>query len=146
MKKSYITILILSIINSIVLTGIIIVLIIGNHKPIDSTEIFKNNIDSVVEVKASTSDIGESSADHIFRDAEGHLKDDTPENRKKLEGVANDNNNFLGTDQYGNDWYAKDNSDGTQTWVEVRGNKIRNGGVNLTPKPWNPLTGLSGQN
>lgn len=90
--------------------------------------------------------IDESSADHIFRDAEGHLKDDTPENRKKLEGVANDNNNFLGTDQYGNDWYAKDNSDGTQTWVEVRGNKIRNGGVNLTPKPWNPLTGLSGQN
>ena len=37
MKKSYITILILSIINSIVLTGIIIFLIIGNYKPIDST-------------------------------------------------------------------------------------------------------------
>ena len=37
MKKSYIAILILSIINSIVLIGIIICLIIGNHKPIDST-------------------------------------------------------------------------------------------------------------
>ena len=60
MKKSGFYILILSIINSIVLTGIIIFLIIGNHKHIDSSEIFKNNIDSVVEVKATTFDVGES--------------------------------------------------------------------------------------
>jgi hypothetical protein len=59
-KKSGFYILILSIINSIVLTGIIIFLIICNHKPIDSSEIFKNNIDSVVEDKATTFDVGES--------------------------------------------------------------------------------------
>ncbi len=74
MKKSYITILILSIINNIVLTGIIITLIIGNHKPIDSTEIFKNNIDSVVEVKASTSDIGESYGSGVIYSSDGRNK------------------------------------------------------------------------
>ena len=73
MKKSYITILILSIINSIVLTGIIITLIIGNNKPIDSTEIFKNNIDSVVEVKASTSDVGESYGSGVIYSSDGYL-------------------------------------------------------------------------
>ena len=73
MKKSYITILILSIINSIVLTGIIITLIIGNNKPIDSTEIFKNNIDSVVEVKATTSDVGESYGSGVIYSRDGYL-------------------------------------------------------------------------
>ena len=73
MKKSYITILILSIINSIVLTGIIITLIIGNNKPIDSTEIFKNNIDSVVEVKATTSDVGESYGSGVIYSSDGYL-------------------------------------------------------------------------
>ena len=73
MKKSYITILILSIINSIVLIGIIITLIIGNHKPIDSTEIFKNNIDSVVEVKASTPDVGESYGSGVIYSSDGYL-------------------------------------------------------------------------
>ena len=90
--------------------------------------------------------VDDASADHMFRDADGHMKEDTPENRKKLEDVANDKDNFLGTDQYGNDWYAKNNPDGSQTWVEVRGNKIRNGGINSTPRPWNPSTGLSGLN
>ena len=73
MKKSYITILILSIINSIVLIGIIITLIIGDSKTIDSTEIFKNNIDSVVEVKASTSDIGESYGSGVIYSSDGYL-------------------------------------------------------------------------
>ena len=40
--------------------GIIIIQIVNNIKTIDSTEIFKNNIDSVVEVKATTSDVVES--------------------------------------------------------------------------------------
>ena len=73
MKKSYITILILSIINSITLIGIIITLIIGNSKPIDSVEVFKNNIDSVVEVKASTSDVGESYGSGVIYSGDGYL-------------------------------------------------------------------------
>lgn len=73
MKKSYITILILPILNSIVLTGIIIFLIIGNHKPIDLTEIFKNNIDSVVEVKASASDLYKSYGSGVTYSSDGYL-------------------------------------------------------------------------
>ncbi len=72
-KKSGFYILILSIINSIVLTGIIIFLIICNHKPIDSTEIFKNNIDSVVEVKATTLDLGESYGSGVIYSSDGYL-------------------------------------------------------------------------
>ena len=73
MKKSYITIFILSIINSIVLIGIIVSLFINNSKPIDSTEIFKNNIDSIVEVKASTSDLGESYGSGVIYSSDGYL-------------------------------------------------------------------------
>lgn len=73
MKKSYIAILILSIINSIVLVGIIIFQIVNNIKKIDSTELFKNNIDSIVEVKASTSDVGESYGSGVIYSSDGYL-------------------------------------------------------------------------
>ena len=63
----------LSIINSIALTGIIIFLIISNHKSSDSKEIFKNNIDSIVEVKASTSDVGESYGTGVIYSIDGYL-------------------------------------------------------------------------
>ncbi len=78
---------------------------------------------------------------HIFRDAEGHIPD-TPENRALLEDVANDSANFRGTDKYGNKWYTRTQSDGSLVWVEIRNGKIFEGGVNVTPKQWNPETGL----
>ena len=83
----------------------------------------------------------DSTTGHIFRDAEGHIPD-TPENRALLEEVANDSANFRGTDKYGNEWYTKTQSDGSQVWVESRNGNIFEGGVNNTPKPWNPDTGL----
>jgi len=73
MKKSYVTILILSIINSIALIGIIIFLINKISETIDSTEIFKNNIDSIVEVKATTSDVGESYGSGVIYSSDGYL-------------------------------------------------------------------------
>lgn len=87
--------------------------------------------------------INEKQKDHIFRDSDGHLVNDTLANRQKLENVANNNNNYLGKDKYGNDWYAQTNADGTQTWVKVRNGSIENGGVNQTPNTYNPQTGLS---
>jgi RHS repeat-associated protein len=45
----------------------------------------------------------EAQIGHIFRDAEGHLQD-SPENRALLESVANDPENQLGTDSWGNTW------------------------------------------
>lgn len=83
----------------------------------------------------------DSTTGHIFRDAEGHIPD-TPENRALLEDVANDPANFRRTDKYGNEWYTKIQSDGSQVWVESRNGNIFEGGVNNTPKPWNPETGL----
>ena len=83
----------------------------------------------------------ESIIDHIFRDADGHITD-TPENRQLLEEVSNNTNNYLGTDKYGNDWYAQSQSDGSQIWVEVRNGIIFEGGINEEPKTWNPQTGL----
>ena len=83
----------------------------------------------------------DSTTGHIFRDAEGHIPD-TPDNRALLEGVANDPANLRGTDKYGNDWYVKDLDSGGQVWVETRNGNIFEGGVNDTPKPWNPGTGL----
>ena len=39
-----------------------------------------------------------------------------------------------GTDRFGIDWFAEIKPDGTQVWAHVRGGKITNGGVNLTPR------------
>ena len=72
---------------------------------------------------------------------EGHIPD-TPENRALLEDVANDLENFRGTDKYGNEWYTKIQSNGSQVWVESRNGNIFEGGVNEKPRSWNPKTGL----
>jgi len=78
---------------------------------------------------------------HIFRNKVGHLSD-TPANRKLIENTANSKSNYLGSDKYGNDWFAKSQPDGTQVWVETRNGNIIDGGLNKTPKTYNPDTGL----
>ncbi|MBD5459384.1 MAG: hypothetical protein HDR26_00345, partial [Lachnospiraceae bacterium] len=83
----------------------------------------------------------EAQIKHIFRDKEGHILD-TPENRKKILDVANDPDNYIGKDGWGNDWYAKISEDGTQTWVRARNGIINNAGVNDIPREWDPQTGL----
>jgi hypothetical protein len=84
----------------------------------------------------------EAQVRHIFRDAPGHLPD-TSANRQLLPSVANDATATLGTDKFGNVWSARINPDGTQTWVQSRNGVIINGGVNQTPRAFNPQTGLS---
>ena len=86
--------------------------------------------------------IDESRAEHTFRDAEGHFAD-TPANRTLLIDTAGNSSNLLGTDKWGNDWYAKTQPDGTQVWASVREGKITNGGLNVTPRSFDPMTGLS---
>ena len=87
--------------------------------------------------------IHEPSAGHIFRNAPGHLVNDTPANRQLLVDTASNPSNLLGTDRFGNNWYAQTRPDGSQVWVSARNGEIRNGGVNPTPRPFNPSTGLS---
>ncbi len=81
---------------------------------------------------------------HIFRNAPGHFAQATRANIRLLESVTRSQRNFLGRDRFGNGWYARLNSNGTQTWVQVRNGRIVNGGINQTPRTFNPRSGLSG--
>ena len=84
----------------------------------------------------------DSQLKHIFRKKQGHI-DDTPSNRTMLERVANNKENFVGTDSRGIQWYSQIQPDGSQVWVSVRNETIQNGGINSVPKPWNPQTGFN---
>jgi len=86
----------------------------------------------------------DSKLKHIFRDADGHLPD-TPENRKLIQDTANNPNNYLGKDKYGNDWYALTREDGSQVWVQSGNGEIWDAGVNTQPRSWNDQTGLKNQ-
>jgi len=77
-----------------------------------------------------------------FRDKEGHVSG-APQNRDILVNLANNEQRTLGSDRHGNMWAAETNADGSQTWVQYRGNQIINGGVNEVPRSYNPNTGLS---
>ncbi|WOB51579.1 hypothetical protein NYR97_09630 [Xanthomonas hydrangeae] len=81
-------------------------------------------------------------APHIFRDKEGHMKD-TPQNRETLQRVADDPKTTLGNDRFGNTWSSQTQNNGSQVWTQTRNGEIVNGGVNQTPRTYNPQTGLS---
>ena len=86
--------------------------------------------------------IDDKRAQHIFRNADGHLQD-TPANRKAFEDLASNPNTRVSVDKYGNAWHASTDANGNQTWVQVRGGRIINGGVNNPPRTADPETGLS---
>ena len=70
---------------------------------------------------------------HIFRNAYGHLANDTAANRDLfLRAISPDN--FIKVDQYGNQIFAQIIADGTEVWVIVRNGIIQNAGVNQIPQ------------
>jgi len=79
-------------------------------------------------------DIVENNAGHIFRDATGHLAEDTTANRALLQEAANNPANYLSTDANGVVTYRQTLPDGTQVWAEVYNGQITNGGVNSVPR------------
>jgi hypothetical protein len=79
-------------------------------------------------------DIAEGQAGHIFRDAPGHLADDTAANRELLQQTAGNPDNYVGTDSNGVATYRQNLPNGTQVWAEVKGGQITNGGVNDVPR------------
>lgn len=64
---------IISIINSLLLISIIIYLVYNHFTIIDANDIMKMNIDSIVEVKASTDSIGESYGTGIIYSSDGYI-------------------------------------------------------------------------
>jgi RHS repeat-associated protein len=76
--------------------------------------------------------IAEGSAGHIFRDAEGHLAEDTPENRALIENVVKPSN-YVRTGAGGEDLYRETLPNGTQVWAKVFRGSITNGGLNDVP-------------
>jgi len=93
-------------------------------------------------VDASKIKIKDNRAKKIFGERDGHLPD-TPQNRRLLQDIANDPETTLGPDKHGNIWSAKILDDGTQVWTQTRNGEIINGGLNKTPRVYNPETGLS---
>jgi filamentous hemagglutinin len=89
-----------------------------------------------VELPTSPSELG-----HIFRNVVGHVLD-TPENRQLLLSVANDESARLESDQYGNVWAAKTFVGGRQVWIQIRGSKIIDAGINAVARDFNRQTGM----
>jgi RHS repeat-associated protein len=85
--------------------------------------------------------IRENSVSHIFTNEHG--LQNTVANRQVLLDLARSKENLLGVDKFGNEWYAQLNVEGKQIWAQVRNGEIFNGGVNNSPKSFDPLTGLS---
>ena len=79
---------------------------------------------------------------HIFRKDEGHLED-SPANRELLLNLAKDPTKFVGLDGYGNSWNAEIVDGGKQLWVRYQHGVINEGGLNSSPKPWDPVTGFN---
>jgi len=79
----------------------------------------------------------------MFRNADGHFSSNTATNRNLIEATANNQNNFMGTDSFGNRIFAETQADGRQVWARVRGDIIREAGINQTPRTFNPQTGLN---
>jgi RHS repeat-associated protein len=78
-------------------------------------------------------EIAEDSAEHIFREAPGHLAEDTVENRMLLEDAVRPGN-YVMTKPPGVLVYREMLPDGEQVWVEVYNGRITNGGVNEAPQ------------
>jgi RHS repeat-associated protein len=80
-------------------------------------------------------EIDEANTGHVFRNAPGHLAQDTAANRQTILDTANDPGNYIGTDSNGVATYRRSLPDGRQAWAEIYNGKITNGGVNDVPRP-----------
>lgn len=78
-----------------------------------------------------------SDTSHIFRDATGHLAEDTAENRALIKSAldpANLRDTITLKDGTTLQKYFSDLPDGTQAWPEIRNGEITNRGLNVIPR------------
>ena len=73
-----------------------------------------------------------NSLGHIFRNAPGHLADDTIENRSLITSAVTQADRAT-TNAHGATTYYRTLPNGTQAWAEVFDGTIRNGGINRIP-------------
>jgi len=78
-----------------------------------------------------------------MRSVQKVLFPDTSENHQLLEALVTEQQNYLGKDSLGDDWYARLLPDGKQLWACVRGGETLYGGIRNTPKSFDPRVGLS---
>src|ERR1700722_719662 len=90
--------------------------------------------DGEAEIGADGARIAEGAAEHIFRNAEGHLAEDTPESRALIESVVKPEN-YIRIGGEGDVLYRETLSNGTQAWAKVFNGAITNGGLNQVPFP-----------
>lgn len=81
-------------------------------------------------------------SNHIFDNREGH-QPDSPEFRMDVINCVKNVEYHVGPDIRDNQWFEKVLSDGTQLWVQVRGDTIINCGTNEVSRKYNCITGLS---
>ena len=74
-----------------------------------------------------------SQLSHIFRDAPGHLAKDTLANRNLIMDTIS-RGNFIMTDKYGNQIFARMLDNGTEVWAYVRNGVIWDAGLNQVPR------------
>jgi hypothetical protein len=70
------------------------------------------------------------------------LMPDTPIIQEQLHSLINERNH-LGTDSFGNDWYAQLLPDGKQLWANVRSSELQYAGIRDVPRSFDPKVGLS---
>lgn len=110
---------------------------IGGHtgSKIFKTSFKKSNSNKINSEKKTTGitkkyTLGkEVDANHTFSGKPGKFKD-TPSNRKLIEKIANGDYSFKRVDEWGKEWFYKNNSDGTQSFVYGRAGNIKGGGIN----------------
>jgi hypothetical protein len=73
--------------------------------------------------------IDERRLTHIFRAADGHFSEDSPETRHALLRVASNPAYRRGEDRFGATWAEETLVDGRQVWVQIRNGRIINGGI-----------------
>jgi len=89
------------------------------------------SVDEVAQVRFR------SDTPHIFRNATGHLAEDTAENRALIQSAIHPDHlreTITLNDGTTLQKYFRDLPDGTQSWAEVRNGQITNGGLNVTPR------------
>jgi hypothetical protein len=81
----------------------------------------------------SATPIAEGNVAHMFRDAAGHLAEDTLANRAVIQSAA-DSGVLVKATPAGVQTFYQLLPDGTQAWARVFQGEITNGGVNIVPR------------